>query len=465
MTGPGFDVVPDQLRQQSEPVAGAAEQLKEIEPVATGALTNGDLLASAVLAPDTAFAAEKAILHSVTNGDGLGLAFAGSGVADVVDGVGTALGGDGLAERIAADALMMRIAAVTYEHPELANNEKFNELVNALDGDNQAEAARILAGLVTDPDAMGMGDLAPILPELLALNALLDENPLNDSVGWDLLNGRTPSVDPITGLINLESISGFFDSGPGHAEQIGNPDGLRSDPSMDGFLDNISTLGNEGQIVIQTVRGPDGVDRYVVQLPGMQFGNPSLDHPQDLAGAMHNALADESAYTRAVQQAMQDAGIPPGADVMLVGHSLGGIAASNLAQDPAFNGGQYNVTHVISAGSPVDGKDVPAGSGTQPISIVNDRDMVPALDGRGAGSPSDPAGGRQEYRYSSPDQFPDSHGIDVYRGALAGEYGAVGPDGRPLGEYLDGQLYYYTGGGARVVDDRTYQLHDHPPED
>lgn len=460
MTASGFTVVPDQLRRQSLPIAEAAKALRRIEPVATGALTDGDLLTSAVLSPGTALRAERAILHAITNDEGLGLAAAGSTVADLLDGVGTALGREGLAERIATDALQLRIAAVVYEHPELANHQRFNDLVAALDADDQIEAARLLGRLTGE-----LGDVATVLPELLALNALLDENPANDPVGWDLLDGRIPRVDPITGLIDLETLSGIFDTGPGHAEPAATPEGVTragATPSVQSFLSNVDALDNGGRMVVQSVVGPDGVTRFVVQLPGMQFGNPVMTHPQDLAGAVHNAVTDQSSYTRAVQLALRQAGVPHGADVAIVGHSLGGITAANLAQDPAFNG-DYHVTHVVSVGSPVDGKGLPPGSDTQLISIVNDRDVVPALDGRGAGSPHDPAGGRVEYRFSSPDQFPASHEIAVYLRALDGVYGPVGPDGGRLGDHLNTRLGLYTGPGSVVERTQTYQLRDEPP--
>lgn len=465
MAAPGFSVVPDQLRQQSAPIAEVAGELRKIEPVATGALTDGDLLASAVLSPGTALEAQRAVLHAITNADGLGMAAAGSTIANIVDGAATALGREGLAERVASDALLLRISAVVYEHPELAANERFNELVAALDADDQTRAAALLTQMTGE-----LGDLAPVLPEVLTLNALLDENPANDSVGWQLLNGRMPNVDPITGLINLETLSGILDTGPGHAVPVATPEGITNpaagadpDPTSVGrYLDNIGALDSGGRILVQSVVGADGVTRYVVQLPGATPGFPSLAHPQDLAGAVHNAAADQSTYTRAVRLAMQQAGIPQGAEVALVGHSLGGITAANLAQDPAFNGGRYNVTHVVSVGSPVDGKDLPPGSGTQLISLVNDRDLVPAFDGRGPGSPYEPAGGRVEYRFSSPDQFPSSHSLGVYGNALTGHYGTVGPDGRPLGAYLDDQLGSYTGG--TIADNRAYQLYDRPPE-
>jgi len=67
-------------------------------------------------------------------------------------------------------------------------------------------------------------------------------------------------------------------------------------------------------------------------------------------------------YAIRVKEAMQAAGVPAGADVMLVGQSYGAYTAAGLAADPAFNdawgtngaGYHVNVTHVVAAGAATD---------------------------------------------------------------------------------------------------------------
>jgi hypothetical protein len=65
---------------------------------------------------------------------------------------------------------------------------------------------------------------------------------------------------------------------------------------------------------------------------------------------------------------------------MLVGHSEGGLVAVSTARD-AVRSGQFHVTHVITAGSPV-GRTV--GELPRSVSVLaleNSRDVVPHLDG------------------------------------------------------------------------------------
>ncbi len=424
----GFSVDPEVLRQRSPDLAGIAEAIKQIEPVVTGAVTDPDVMASAVLSPDTALRAEQSLIHAGTNSAGL-------------------------AELLAADAILMRVSAVTYENPEIANHEGLDRLVKLLAGGEQLEAATLLADL-------DLADLAPVLPELMALNALLDENPLDDSVGWDILRGDKPTVDPVLG-ISLDWLAEVADPGPGHAAETTTPQRIRNQTGdhvgVDGYLQNIGSLQHDGRILVQTVRGPDGVERYVVQLPGMQLGDPSFESPQDLPGAIRNTQLPDSSYTKAVQQAMRQAGVPEGAEVMLVGHSQGGVAAMNLAQDPAFNGGRYRVTDVVAVGAPVDQKTVPYGSGTDVVTVTNDRDIVPALDGRGPGSPDPVVAGRTEIRVISPGVgLRQSHGLDVYDDLL-------GTADDPSSHYsaINERTAEY--GQGIVVGSTTYRLSDHPP--
>ncbi len=141
--------------------------------------------------------------------------------------------------------------------------------------------------------------------------------------------------------------------------------------------------GPEGTIAIQAVSSHDGATRYVIELPGAEAVTSS--HPQNLVQAGGALLSSSSAYSRAVVSAMRTAAVPVGAEVMLVGHSEGGIVAMNLAGDTAFNGGYVKVTHVVAAGSPISSKQVAAGSGTRVLSVENMNDAVVHADLKDSG--------------------------------------------------------------------------------
>ena len=64
-----------------------------------------------------------------------------------------------------------------------------------------------------------LSQLAPVFGEVLALRALLDENPLNDATAWLIATGKGyATADPITGLSNRAVAA--LDTGEG----VGAPD-------------------------------------------------------------------------------------------------------------------------------------------------------------------------------------------------------------------------------------------------
>ncbi|MGH3721802.1 MAG: alpha/beta hydrolase [Pseudonocardiaceae bacterium] len=133
-------------------------------------------------------------------------------------------------------------------------------------------------------------------------------------------------------------------------------------------------------IDVRKVIGADGTTSYIVDIPGTKVWNfPGCDHgsANDL-GANLNAMAGNPTTLEAgVRDALSQAGAGPSDPVMLVGHSQGGIVAARAAND-FVTSGQYNVTHVVTAGSPI-GR-IPIPDNVQVLSLENSGDIVPHLD-------------------------------------------------------------------------------------
>jgi hypothetical protein len=161
--------------------------------------------------------------------------------------------------------------------------------------------------------------------------------------------------------------------------------------------------GGPGEGEIEIRRLDSG--KYVVVLPGVTDLSNSLstnplnlrhldgentsDTPRDMHYASQAAMGDwrgsitnKNAYALAVKIAMQTAGVPAGADVMVVGHSFGAYTAMQLAADPTFNsaagGDAYhvNITNVVAAGADTDWMHDHVVNGTQAISLLNTNDQV-----------------------------------------------------------------------------------------
>ncbi len=139
-----------------------------------------------------------------------------------------------------------------------------------------------------------------------------------------------------------------------------------------------------------------GGNSFYNDAKGVWDDTNSVDSPRDMyyaqmseGGSSNGSQTGANAYAFAVKEAMRAAGVPPGADVMLVGHSFGAYTALELASDPTFNdamghnnGGPYhvNVTHVMGAGANAGFRldDLP--SGTRALLLNNEADAAVALE-------------------------------------------------------------------------------------
>ncbi|MFI7114641.1 hypothetical protein ACIBK9_50610 [Nonomuraea sp. NPDC050227] len=423
---------------------------------ATAALTDDALLRAVPRAPSAARPAYRALLRATTNGRGLGYSFAGGRLATAAAKAGAMLGAESLAVRVLATSLRLRVAAVAVTHPELTEDPMLARLIEAAAADRDVEAVRALRALFKDRGAVrALSQLAPVFGEVLALRALLDENPLNDAAAWLIATGRGfATADPLLGLSN-RAIA-VLDVGEGAARRVelsaAESARLCARGSLLGFLSNISTIGTTGRALLQSVEGPDGVIRHVLHAPGMRLGRPDGESPQDLLGAFSSAVLAASPYSRALAQAVADYGPPPGAELALVGHSAGGAAIMNLTQDPAFCA-RHTVTHAVAVGSPVDFKR-PADPRTWVASVTNQHDIIPTLDGQGAGTCFDLHPDWYVVDYSdSTHMFPQCHSIERYLANLTDDL----PEARDV---IEQRLAPYRG---RVVRSQAYLLFDRPP--
>lgn len=123
---------------------------------------------------------------------------------------------------------------------------------------------------------------------------------------------------------------------------------------------NINDLYQTGNQTMDQQKGPIGItqigdNRYLVTMVGIEWQNWG-EKFNYLPNAARDQLNMESQYQAHVRDVIK-AQIPPGAEIVFAAHSHGGIVAQNLARDAAIRSA-YNVTHVISYGSPVSGPPV-----------------------------------------------------------------------------------------------------------
>lgn len=394
--------------------------------------------------------ARRTLLRTITDPEGLGWAPRGRGLARIGWLAGVFTSRESLAVSLAVTGLKARVRAAAVSHPELLADPDTTRVLRAVQEDRQREAVRVFRSILAAKGAeRTFALLAPVFADLLAWNALTDENPFNDGAGWEIATGRTlTGAEPALGV--SARIWAFLDRGPGRAEPLVPSPALaeRLDTSgtIAGYVRNIGAVGTDGTLLVQQVTGPDGVQRYVVQLAGMS--GVSDKSPQDLLGAVHAVARPSTPYSRAVAKALRLL-VPSGCELALVGHSLGGITAMNLAADRDFCG-IHQVTHVVAIGSPIDGKR-PADPRTRVYSLVNEHDVVPGLEGRSSVSAYRLPGQFTEFTWTDDTHsFPLCHAAERYAHNL--EHTAPEASAR-----VDADLAPFRG---RVTAARFFRLHD-----
>ncbi|NEA27099.1 hypothetical protein [Actinomadura bangladeshensis] len=446
--GGGGSGLPGVARELAE----IAHVLREASAHVTAALGDPQVAAAACRAPREGWRAQRALVRAITDPAGLGWAPSGGVLGVLGAKIGGLAGTSSLPVAVMTTSLRLRIAAVARTDPALTDDPLVSRLIEAA-GEGRAGVVGALRDLVGERGAAGaLTAVSPVFSEVLALRALLDRNPLNDHTAWLIATGMgAATADPLTGLSNRAIAR--LDRGFGAA--------VRAEPSpreaarfceeasLLGLLGDLRAIGPTGRALVLTVRGPDGVERYVLLAPGMRMGVPDDASPADLLGAFSSTVQDSGPYSRSLTKALADHRIPDGADLAMIGHSAGGAAVMSLSQDAALNA-RYRLTHVIAIGSPIDFKE-PADPATWVASVTNQHDIIPSLDGQGAGNCFTERPGRYVVDYTDPTHlFPACHSLEHYAANIEHDL----PEARA---HIERQLAPYTG---PVVQRRLYQLYD-----
>ncbi|AIY02453.1 hypothetical protein ART_2854 [Arthrobacter sp. PAMC 25486] len=137
--------------------------------------------------------------------------------------------------------------------------------------------------------------------------------------------------------------------------------------------------------VLQVVR-PDGSPAWVVNLPGTEdWSTLDSTNPFDMEGNLEGLTAEHmEAYKQQhvvvqdlIKQALAASGALPDDEVLITGHSGGGIHAAAAAASPEFLN-EINVKMIVIAGAPAKNLDV--AEGVSVLALENENDIVTAAD-------------------------------------------------------------------------------------
>ncbi|UDY23695.1 hypothetical protein [Nocardioides sp. Kera G14] len=202
---------------------------------------------------------------------------------------------------------------------------------------------------------------------------------------------------------------------PGSAAVLAPPTLATTAPhSLVDLLRTLDQVNEAGPVIaVQTLTAPDGRRRHIVYLRGTDTLSP-LDtaSQRNLRTDASVRLGRPTSYQASIERAMRASGIAATEPVLIVGHSLGGMEAAEIAQSR-----RYHVTNIVTAGSPVQDQSLPAY--TRLISLENHGDVVPTLDG----DPGRDRPGKVTVRFDDGHAAPwAAHGLDHYvHGAQAAE--------------------------------------------
>ncbi|MGI8678991.1 MAG: hypothetical protein ACR2LX_09950 [Jatrophihabitans sp.] len=258
----------------------------------------------------------------------------------------------------------LRSAAWVYEATDEISNAVHDELAGVLG------APLALAGATSVLINTGS--------PMLALQTVVTRDPeLADTIADEL---GLPAL--------LEVGAGLLPDGHGVARGLGTDSSLVAARPPRQLTDVIGELAHRnydahhGAVDVRILTLADGTRRAIVDITGTKSW--SITATPDITSLTTNGRAivgRRTSYEQGVLSAMHRAGVRPTDKVMLVGHSEGGMVAVNTARD-AVNSGQFDVTHVVTAGSPIGLVAGAVPGRVKVLALENSRDVVPHLDGR-----------------------------------------------------------------------------------
>ncbi len=229
---------------------------------------------------------------------------------------------------------------------------------------------------------LGSGDVGAALQRVLA------DDPEAADLGVDVVANLLAGGSVADGarLLGLP-----FDDGTPHVIALGTDPGADAPGAPRCFADLVAGLarrdkGRPGEVDVRILDAVDPaghpVRKVIVDIPGTKDWSLSR-HDTDVTSIATNlrALAGEvTSYERGVIEAMRRAGVRLDDDVLMIGHSEGGMVAVNAARHLAASG-EFHVRHVVTAGAPIGRIAGRVPAAVNVLALENDGDVVPHLDG------------------------------------------------------------------------------------
>ena len=355
--------------------------------------------------------------------------------AEVADGLQTAARNYGYAERVAQQLALLGAAEIAHGIGRLLNAGLLCAAGTPL---GVAVLVALLSGYLSEPSSgsapvpkrAASGSGLTVDPRLLTNPAVVSLMRVimssSDDVGAGFI-GVPRDVGRVLGdeglgvigvrtsalfVVNSARRRGLLRETPVTVAPVGESTTVRAPAGVAGLAAGIpkSAVG-QPQVRIEKY-GDSANPAWMVYIGGtVAWDAKAANEPWDLTADVTAMAAQESGSLAAVMAAMKASGIGPGDPVVVAGHSLGGLVASQLATVTRFN-----VQAVATFGAPESG--TPILSGVATLTVEHTDDIVTATGGASLVDSVDRITVRREaFATTEPPAGTDvpAHHLDTYR--------------------------------------------------
>lgn len=233
---------------------------------------------------------------------------------------------------------------------------------------NSPAFVRFVRGLASSADEFAMGVARVPLPVAVGL-------------GSQLKAEQSAAVITTLGTIaGVASGSRLLRESAQHVSMVGREKAVTPPRGLADLADRVPSPAAGGPQLRVERYGTEDDSKWVVYVTGtMEFSPIAASETLDFTSNMHAVAGNVSATEQAVRDALLAAGAQNNDELLLVGHSQGGLIAARLAESS-----DLNVVAFVNMGGPIGAvstADVPG------LSIEHHDDVVPAVTGAGERQP------------------------------------------------------------------------------
>jgi pimeloyl-ACP methyl ester carboxylesterase len=241
--------------------------------------------------------------------------------------------------------------------------------------------------------AHGFAETEAPTPKEVALRLIFEKGAVTPELTAQIIESLAPEImQKVREANQAQSVAPI----PENLEQALNPSEEAPQPETPTEPSTPPAQEEAPQIRIEHYRDSD---TYVVYLGGtIDPGTDPTSEPWDMTSNLSAMAQMDAGSYRATHDAMRQAGIDAQDNVIMVGHSQGGLVAALIAQS-----GEFQVRDVVTVGAPIRHIELPPD--VHVVALEHREDVIPSLSGVAAvGTATHTVVTRSLYAHTPPPQ-------------------------------------------------------------